>query len=162
MTDISTLASVDNGKRIIDQPASTINPEDMIMIDSVANGTRSISYEALCAAVKSTLEIEDLKDTADKAMPIATYDANYNGIVDNAEKLGGHLPNYFGDAETLKSTTETANSALQKETLIYSDDEISKLFDEIFDESASEPVNLTFMTDSELNTMWDEIVEGSK
>ncbi len=126
-----------------------------LRINLTYNGSSKI-LKRLCQAVNY------LSEHSNGDMLKSEYDKDNDGIVDNAEKLGGHLPNYFGDAETLKSTTETANSALQKETLIYSDDEISELFDEIFDESASEPVNLTFMTDSELNTMWDEIVEGSK
>lgn len=117
MSNELTTESVDNGRRIIDQNASeTINPNDAILIDSVANGSRAITYENLCKAVATTLGISDIKTTADKAMPITTYDKNQNGTVDDAEKLEGHDASYFAPAQDLKNVSSIAKGAMQKET----------------------------------------------
>lgn len=115
-TELAT-ASVDDGKRVIDlNPSTTINPEDKILIDSVANGARAISYETLCQAVAVTLGIANIKDTADSAMQISTYDKNRNGKVDNAEALNGHSDSYFATADNLKDVSKVANAAMPKTT----------------------------------------------
>lgn len=91
--------AVDNGRRIIDQDTSlVIYPEDNIIIDSITNGTRKISYEALCAAVAETLGIAAIRTKANGSMQISVYDANRDGIVDNAEALQGHDASYFAKA----------------------------------------------------------------
>lgn len=76
--------------RIVDQnPATGIAPEDMFIIDSIASGTRAISYKALCDAIAVTLGIATIKDTAD-GMQKSEYDKNHSGAVDNAEILDNH------------------------------------------------------------------------
>ena len=51
-----TQAQALESARIVDQnPAAGIAPEDMLIIDSIASGTRAISYQALCDAVAVTL-----------------------------------------------------------------------------------------------------------
>nr|DAG31489.1 MAG TPA: hypothetical protein [Caudoviricetes sp.] len=110
-------AVTDEGRRIIDQEqALTIFPEDCIIIDSATNGTRQITYEALCKAVASTLGISNIKQTADNAMPKSTYDKNGDGIVDNASALDGHEADYFATAESLKNVKENADGAMQVKT----------------------------------------------
>lgn len=74
--------------RIVDQnPATGIAPEDMFIMDSVASGTRAISYKALCDAIAVTLGIATIKDGA---MQKSEYDKNHSGAVDNAEILDNH------------------------------------------------------------------------
>lgn len=109
------MATIDNGKRIIDQDASlVINPEDSIIIDSVANGTRQITYENLCAAVAVTLGIAAVKKTADGAMQKSVYDADADGTVDNAEKLENHAAAYFATAAALEEVKTAAEGTMKK------------------------------------------------
>ena len=107
--------AVDNGRRIIDQEAAlTINPEDNIIIDSTTNGTRKITYQALCAAVAETLGIADISAKANGAMQRTVYDADADGVVDNAEALEGHGASYFATASDLAAVSTVANGAMQK------------------------------------------------
>lgn len=77
--------------RIVDQnPATGIAPEDMFIMDSIASGTRAISYKALSDAIAVTLGIATIKDTADGAVQKSEYDKNHSGAVDNAEILDNH------------------------------------------------------------------------
>ena len=103
----------DNGRRIIDQDTTlVINPEDQIIIDSTANGTRKISYEALCAAVSETLGIPAIRTKANGAMQRSVYDADGDNIVDNAEALEGHGANYFATAQGLSDLASSTSTAL--------------------------------------------------
>lgn len=107
--------AVDNGRRIIDQDASlVIYPEDNIIIDSTTNGTRKISYEALCAAVAETLGIAAIRQTANGAMQKTVYDADADGIVDNAEALQGHGADYFAKASDLTPITSAISGKMDK------------------------------------------------
>lgn len=86
-----TQAQALESARIVDQnPATGIAPEDMFIMDSIASGTRAISYKALCDAMAVTLGIATIKDTADGAMQKSEYDKNHSGAVDNAEILDNH------------------------------------------------------------------------
>lgn len=86
-----TQAQALESARIVDQnPATGIAPEDMFIMDSIANGTRAISYKTLCDAIAVTLGIATIKDTADGAMQKSEYDKNHSGAVDNAEILDNH------------------------------------------------------------------------
>lgn len=106
---------VDNGRRIIDQDATlTIYPEDQIIIDSTTNGTRKISYEALCAAVAVTLGITDISQKANGAMQRSVYDADGDNVVDNAEALGGHAASYFATQSDMTAVETVAAGAMQK------------------------------------------------
>ena len=108
------MANLD-GRRVIDQDQSlVIYPEDSILIDSVTNGTRQITYEALCAAVARTLRIDAIASAASAAMQRTVYDRNGDGIVDNSAALEGHAASYFATADALGAVIETANSAMQK------------------------------------------------
>jgi len=107
--------AVDNGRRIIDQDTSmVIYPEDNIIIDSTTNGTRKISYEALCAAVAETLGIAAIRQTANGAMQKTVYDADADGIVDNAEALQGHGADYFAKASDLTPITSAISGKMDK------------------------------------------------
>lgn len=107
--------AVDNGRRIIDQDTSmVIYPEDNIIIDSTTNGTRKISYEALCAAVAETLGIAAIRQTANGAMQKTVYDADADGIVDNAEALQGHGADYFAKASDLAPITSAISGKMDK------------------------------------------------
>lgn len=76
----------DEKRRVIDEDrALTINADDMIFIDSSANGSRAITYADLCSAVALTLGIAGIKSTADSAMQKSVYDSNSDGIVDKAK-----------------------------------------------------------------------------
>lgn len=107
--------AVDNGRRIIDQDTSmVIYPEDNIIVDSTTNGTRKISYEALCAAVAETLGIAAIRQTANGAMQKTVYDADADGIVDNAEALQGHGADYFAKASDLTPITSAISGKMDK------------------------------------------------
>lgn len=85
-----TQAQALESARIVDQnPATGIAPEDMFIMDSIASGTRAISYKALCDAIAVTLGIATIKDTADGAVQ-KSDDKNHSGAVDNAERLDNH------------------------------------------------------------------------
>ena len=101
--------------RIVDQnPTAGIAPEDMLIIDSIASGTRAISYQALCDAVAVTLGIAAIRSTADGAMQKSDYDKNHSGVVDNAEKLETHPASYIATASALQSVSGVADGAMQK------------------------------------------------
>lgn len=150
--------TLDDAKRVIDQNVvTTIAPEDSVLIDSVANGTRRIKYEDLCNAVKATLEIESIKTAASGAMQKSEYDPAHNGTVDNSEALEGHKAAYFAKASDLTSVRNTADTALQKDTEYMTEDELTQLLKDITQEDASQPINLWFMTGEEVTAMWNDI-----
>lgn len=153
--------TIDDAKRVIDQNAvSSIAPEDSVLIDSVANGTRRITYEDLCNAVKNTLGIDSIKTAADGAMQKSEYDPAHNGIVDNAEALQGHNAAYFAKAADLTAVKNVADTALQKGSEYMSEDELTQLLKDITQEDASQPINLWFMTDTEVAELWNTIVNS--
>lgn len=107
--------AVENGRRIIDEDQSlVIYPDDRVLIDSSVNGTRQISYEALCAAVAETLGIAAIRTTANGAMQKTAYDADADGIVDNAEALQGHGADYFAKASDLAPITSAISGKMDK------------------------------------------------
>lgn len=107
--------AVENGRRIIDEDQSlVIYPDDRVLIDSSVNGTRQISYEALCAAVAETLGIAAIRTTANGAMQKTVYDADADGIVDNAEALQGHGADYFAKATDLAPISEAITGKMDK------------------------------------------------
>lgn len=107
--------AVENGRRIIDEDQSlVIYPDDRVLIDSSVNGTRQISYEALCAAVAETLGIAAIRTTANGAMQKTVYDADADGIVDNAEALQGHGADYFAKASDLAPITSAISGKMDK------------------------------------------------
>ena len=109
--------AVDNGRRIIDQDASlVIYPEDNIIIDSTTNGTRKISYQALCAAVAETLGIAAISQKANGAMQKTVYDTDADGIVDNSEALQGHGADYFAKASDLTPISEAVATKMTTAT----------------------------------------------
>ena len=109
--------AVDNGRRIIDQDTSlVIYPEDNIIIDSTTNGTRKISYQALCAAVAETLGIAAIRQKANGAMQKTVYDTDADGIVDNSEALQGHGADYFAKASDLPPISEAVATKMTTST----------------------------------------------
>lgn len=86
----------------------------------------TVSKVGKVATVTIGTETFTLTDGADGAgtgdMLKATYDTNDNGIVDNAEKLGGNAPSYYAAAstvtdlstriDTLETDIETALAAI--------------------------------------------------
>ena len=107
--------AVENGRRIIDEDQSlVIYPDDRVLIDSSVNGTRQISYEALCAAVAETLGIAAIRTTANGAMQKTVYDTDADGIVDNAEALQGHGADYFAKASDLAPITSAISGKMDK------------------------------------------------
>lgn len=109
--------AVDNGRRIIDEDQSlVIYPDDRVLIDSSVNGTRQISYEALCSAVAETLGIPAISQKANGAMQKTVYDADADGIVDNAEALQGHGADYFAKASDLAPITQAIGTKMTTAT----------------------------------------------
>lgn len=43
---------------------------------------------------------ERMQQAGNADMQQAVYDKNHNGVVDDAERLGGHLPEYFANQDT--------------------------------------------------------------
>lgn len=82
--------------------------------------TSTSTTEALAAAQGKVLD-EKIKAVEDSLgelgygdMMKATYDANGDGIVDNADKLGGHLPTYFATAAELQAANEEIAKKVEK------------------------------------------------
>ena len=58
-----------DARRITEEvQALSINPEDLIYIDSVTNGSRVITYSDLSSAVAVTLGIADIRTKANGSM----------------------------------------------------------------------------------------------
>lgn len=115
--------AVEDGRRIIDQePTSAIYPEDNIIIDSSTNGTRKITYEALCRVIAETLGISAISSKANGAMQKSTYDADQDGVVDNAKNLNGHSADYFATAQGLSSLAETVSGKMTKSVYDHDND----------------------------------------
>jgi len=55
----------------------------------------------------------------------AVYDANGNGTVDDAEKLGGMLPAYYASAEMARRAKETADAAMPKAGGTFTDNAVA-------------------------------------
>lgn len=108
-------------RRIIDEDQTlVINPDDLIYIDSSTNGSRVITYSALCDAVAVTLGIAAIKATADGAMQRKTYDSDGDGVVDNSTKLENHSADYF--AKQTDVTTMGNEIGTKMATSVYDTD----------------------------------------
>lgn len=80
------------GRRIIDQGSAThetIANADAFIMDSSGQGSRCITYSELLLAIAERLDINTITQLLSGAMQKSRYDSNDNGIVDNAEKVGG-------------------------------------------------------------------------
>ena len=92
--------------------ATRVLVENVLTSDSTTNALSAAQGKALKAL------IDDLRDSLSDLgygdMMKSVYDANNDGIVDNASQLGGHTPEYFAKADgTNISTSFTAASARQ-------------------------------------------------
>ena len=92
--------------------ATRVLVENVLTSDSTTNALSAAQGKALKAL------IDDLQDSLSNLgygdMMKSVYDANNDGIVDNASQLGGHTPEYFAKADgTNISTSFTAASARQ-------------------------------------------------
>lgn len=88
------MADIENTRRVIDQTKTTnMSTDDSFIIDSAVGGTRRVEYSDMANQLKGTLGIEAIKAKAEGAMQKSVYDANGNGIVDNAEKVNNHTVN---------------------------------------------------------------------
>lgn len=78
--------------------------EGVVSVDVINNLTSTDTDKPLSAAMGKSLKdsIDAINDNISEMgggdMMKATYDTNNNGIVDNAEKLGGQLPSYYAKA----------------------------------------------------------------
>ena len=66
------------------------------------------------------IDIEDLNENTrvideylHDSMGKSVYDTNGSGVVDNAEKLGGQLPSYYGTAAAVTQAQNTADRAME-------------------------------------------------
>lgn len=85
--------------------------------------TSTSTTEALAAAQGKALNdkiagiLDDIGSMGGGDMMKATYDTDGDGIVDNAEKLGGQLPSYYAKAADIPTTvsqlTDAGNYALK-------------------------------------------------
>lgn len=83
-----------------------------IMADSVTSvDTTAIQsqVESLIADLQS--EIESVK-SQEGVMLTSTYDSNGDGVVDNAEALGGESSSYYADAVTANKAKETSDAIM--------------------------------------------------
>lgn len=106
-----------DARRITEEvQALSINPEDLIYIDSVTNGSRVITYSDLCSAVAVTLGIADIRTKANGSMQISVYDSDRDGIVDNTEALQGHAASYFAKATDVSEMSTEVAKKMNKAT----------------------------------------------
>lgn len=69
-----------------------------LMADSVTSVDTNAINQQINALIKQLEdEIKSIKDDTD-LMSKSVYDTSSNGIVDNAERLGGQLPSYYGSS----------------------------------------------------------------
>lgn len=80
----------------------------IVSVDVVNNLTSTDTDKPLSAAMGKSLKesinkiTTDIGDMGGGDMMKATYDSNNSGIVDDSEKLGGQLPDYYAKAEDVK------------------------------------------------------------
>lgn len=129
----------DNEKRIIDQTeVTTINNDDAFIMDSLARGTSQAKYTNVASAIESTLGIVDIRNKANGAMQKSVYDADNDGIVDNAEKVNN-----------LTVETAVPPNAVFTDT-VYDDTEVRTLIGQKL--SIADYVNFTGATSDEAGT----------
>lgn len=107
------MPDIDNGKRIIDQTTGTVAPDDSFIVDSLTNGTRKASYTSVAEQIGNTLNISSISALASGAMQKTVYDADGDGVVDNAEKLGNQAPAYYAT----KQSVDDLDSAVMKKSV---------------------------------------------
>lgn len=82
---------IENARRIIDQTKTTnMSTDDSFIIDSSTGGTRRVEYSDMANQLKATMNIDSIAQTANGAMQKSVYDADGDGVVDNAEKVNNH------------------------------------------------------------------------
>jgi hypothetical protein len=74
----------------------------------IVNNLNSTDTDKALSAAMGKEIVDSLSNFGAGDMMKATYDSNSNGIVDNAEKLGGNLPSYYA------SNTELTNNYYNK------------------------------------------------
>lgn len=81
--------------------------DGIVSVDVVNNLTTDDATKPLSAAMGKSLKdsinkiTTDIGDLGGGDMMKATYDANGDGVVDDAEKLGGQLPSYYAPASSI-------------------------------------------------------------
>ena len=110
----------DDTKRIIDlDSTSVVGNDDGFIVDALTGGTRKILYPDVASAIGTTLNIADIRTKANGAMQKSVYDANNNGVVDNAEKVNNHtvqsdVPQNAVFTDTVYDDTEIRGEIDQK------------------------------------------------
>lgn len=85
-----------------------------LMADSVTSvDTSAINAQITALIEKLRQEIADVESGAE-IMLKSVYDTDGSGIVDDSEKLGGQLPEYYATAEAVTEAQNTANNAMPK------------------------------------------------
>lgn len=129
-TKLAGKVDVVSGKGLSTNDYTTDDKNKLAGIESGANKTTinntltsTSATEALAAAQGKVLNdkiagiLDDIGSMGGGDMMKATYDPDGDGIVDNAEKLGGQLPSYYAAAADIPTTvsqlTDAGNYALK-------------------------------------------------
>lgn len=121
----------DEGKRIVSlAEAASVGTSDNFIMDSSNTGTTRAPYSKVAQAISETLGIDALKTIANGAMQKSAYDADGDGVVDNAEKLDFHPASDFALATDLSSlavaVSGKADSATVNQLATNLADEVSR------------------------------------
>lgn len=85
-----------------------------LMADSVTSiDTSAINAQITALIEKLRQEIADV-ESGTEIMLKSVYDTDGSGIVDDSEKLGGQLPEYYATAEAVAAAQNTADNAMPK------------------------------------------------
>ena len=109
------IRSITGTKNWNDAPAATIAELEKSKVDLADVLTRDNTEEYLPKlpyhpATKKYVD-ETLQETGSGDMTKSVYDPNGNGIVDNAERLGGKLPDYYAAAQDMTDLLEGVTPA---------------------------------------------------
>lgn len=105
-TDYYTKTEVDGKEKALNTAVGT-KANDVDVYKKTETYTKSETDEAISQKVLAIGAGDMAKDV---------YDTNFNGVVDDAEKLGGELPEYYAtktEAETAQTTANNAVTAAQ-------------------------------------------------
>lgn len=96
----------------IETGANKTTVEDSLTSTSTTNALSAAQGKVLDEKIKAINT--NMEDLGAGDMLKSTYDVNGDGVVDDAEKLGGQLPGYYAALEDLNSLTDSHNTLSNK------------------------------------------------